>query len=218
MTDKCLVEKTRRDRVNGTGPKRNQLVTFQKLGEVSQELYDYLNTYLNKNSYSDIGSDDYAISRGCNYDQVFNVGTKYRQLLLQKNRTNNMNTMDEYVYSQWIPGTEIVQTELNKFFNKVYRTRMSEMHPDHTLNWHIDADTSVICRAQICLNENNSTFLFKDKEGIKEFKMKPRELWFINTGWKHMVTNDTTNIRRVVIIGFHYDDLKSELQEKIKIK
>lgn len=215
--EKCLIERTRRERVNGTGPKRNKLVTFKKLGEVSDEVYEYLNRYLEENQRSDIGSDDYAISKGCNYEKVFNVGQSYRQVILQKNTTNNQEIFDEYVYSKWVQGSELVQEEMKKFFNNVYRFRLSEMQPEHTLNWHIDADTSVICRAQICLNENNSTFLFKDREGIKEFKMKPKELWFVNTGWSHTVTNDTANVRKVAILGFHYDDLIEPLQKEITL-
>lgn len=215
--EKCLIEKSKRTRVGGTGPRRNELVTFKKLGEVSDEVYEYLNRYLDENPHSDIGSDDYAISKSCNYEKVFNVGQSYRQVILQKNTTNNLNVVDEYLYSQWVPGSEIVQEEMKKFFNSVYRFRLSEMQPEHTLNWHIDADTSVICRAQICLNENNSTFLFKDKEGIKEFKMKPKELWFVNTGWSHTVTNDTANVRKVAILGFHYDNLTEALQKEITL-
>jgi hypothetical protein len=215
--EKCLIEKSKRTRVGGTGPRRNELVTFKKLGEVSDEVYEYLNRYLDENPHSDIGSDDYAISKSCNYEKVFNVGQSYRQVILQKNTTNNLNVVDEYLYSQWVPGSEIVQEEMKKFFNNVYRFRLSEMQPEHTLNWHIDADTSVICRAQICLNENNSTFLFKDKEGIKEFKMKPKELWFVNTGWSHTVTNDTANVRKVAILGFHYDNLTEALQKEITL-
>ena len=214
---KCLIERTKRERVNGTGPKRNKLVTFKKLGEVSDEVYEYLNRYLDENQRSDIGSDDYAISKGCNYEKVFNVGKSYRQVILQKNTTNNQEIFDEYVYTKWVQGSELVQEEMKRFFKNIYRFRLSEMQPEHTLNWHIDADTSVICRAQICLNENNSTFLFKDKEGIKEFQMKPKEVWFVNTGWSHTVTNDTSGVRRVAILGFHYDDLLEPLQKDITL-
>jgi hypothetical protein len=217
MTEKCLVEQTKRDRVNGTGPKRNQLVVFKKLGEVSDETFEYLNKFLDENTHSDIGSDDYSISRSCNYEKVFNVGQSYRQVILQKSRANNHYTVDEYIYDKWIPGSEVVQQEMKNFFDTVYRFRLSEMQPDHELNWHIDSDTSVICRAQICLNENNSTFLFKDKQGIHEFKMKPKEIWFVNTGWSHTVKNDSGAERRVAILGFNFNDLKSDLQKEIQL-
>jgi|TARA_B100001094_G_scaffold34220_1_gene28447 hypothetical protein len=205
MAEKCLIEQTKRQRVNGTGPKRNKLVVFKKLGEVSDELYNYLNSYLDSNDQSDIGTDNYGISKGCDYENVFNVANKYRQVILQKNPTNEVNVTDEYLYSHWIDNTP--SKELSTWFKNVYRFRLSEMQPNHSLNWHIDADTSVICRAQICLNENSSKFLFKDREGVKSFEMKPKELWFINTGWMHTVENDS-RIRRVAIFGFHFDDLK----------
>lgn len=216
--EKCLIERTKRTRVGGTGPKRNKLVTFKKLGEVSDEVYEYLNNYLDNNQHSDIGGDNYAISKGCNYEEVFNVGQSYRQVILQKNTSDDQDVFDEYVYSHWDEGSEIVQKEMQSIFKNVYRFRLSEMQPEHTLNWHIDADTSVICRAQICLNENNSLFLFKDRDGIKEFKMKPKEIWFVNTGWNHTVSNDTSNVRKVAIFGFHFDDLKDELQKELLLQ
>jgi streptogramin lyase len=86
---------------------------------------------------------------------------------------------------------------------------MSEMKGDHELNWHIDADTSVICRAQICLNRNDSVLEFRDKEGVHQLKMNPGEIWFINTGWNHRVVNGETT-RRSAILGFHFDDLKNK--------
>jgi len=213
----CLVEQTKRTRVGGTGPRRNKLQVFSKLGEVSDEVFDYLNKFLDNNQQSDIGGDDYAISRGCDYEKVFNVGQSYRQVIMQTNPAINQNNMDEYLYSKWAANSEIVQEEMKSFFSDVYRFRLSEMQPDHKLNWHIDADTSVICRAQICLNENNSTFLFRDKEGVHEFKMKPKELWFVNTGWNHTVVNDDKAIRRVAILGFHFDNLRTDLQDQIKL-
>lgn len=217
MTEKCLVEKTKRERVNGPGPKRDELVIFKKIGEVSDETFEYLNRFIDENPHSDLGSDDYTITRACNYDKVFNVGHSYRQVIMQKNRSNNHYTVDEYLYSTWIPGSEIVQQEINNFFKTVYRFRISEMQPRHKLNWHIDADTSYSCRAQICLNENNSTFLFKDKQRVHQFQMKPKELWFINTGWSHTVENDTTGVRKVAIMSFAFADLREDIQKELRL-
>jgi len=84
---------------------------------------------------------------------------------------------------------------------------MSEMQGDHELNWHIDADTSVICRAQICLSNSDSVLEFRDKKGIHKLVMQKGDVWFINTGWNHRVVNGN-NIRRSAILGFHYNDLK----------
>jgi len=210
------MENTKRNRVRGKGPKRNQLVIFKKLGEVSDETYEYLNNFLNENTHSDIGTDAYSITRNVDYEKVFNVGQKYRQVVLQKNKTSNDDTIDEHDYDKWIIGSELIQGEIKRFFKKIYRFRLSEMQPKHSLNWHIDTDTSVMCRAQICLNENDSDFLFKDRKGIYKLGMKPKEFWFINTGWPHAVEN-YTGVRRVAIMSFDYSDLRKDLQEELKL-
>jgi hypothetical protein len=118
--------------------------------------------------------------------------------------------VNEYLYTRWDSNYKLRYTSdtIYKYFHNVYRFRMSEMNGDHELNWHIDTDTSVICRAQICLNENDSVMEFRDKDGIHQLRMKPGEMWFINTGWNHRVVNGTTP-RRAVIFGFHFDDMKN---------
>jgi len=207
MAEKCLIEQTKRTRVGGTGPRRNKLKTFEKLGTMNHRVVTELNYILDTSTRNDIGGDNYGISQNCNYEEVFNVGNSYRQVLMQTKPKGDESQVDEYAYSKWDPAHKMRWT-LADLFHNTYRFRLSEMTGGHELNWHIDADTSVICRAQICLNHNDSIFEFKDKEGIKSLKMKPGEVWFINTGWNHrVVSGDTT--RRTAIIGFHFDDLKN---------
>ena len=76
----------------------------------------------------------------------------------------------------------------------------------HEIKWHIDTDTSVACRAQICLGVNDSVFEFRDRSGIHKLKMRPGEMWFINTGWNHRVISGHT-LRRSAIFSFHFDDV-----------
>jgi hypothetical protein len=210
MAEQCLIEQTKRTRVGGTGPRRNKLKVFQKICDVPHQLVDELNYILDTNSSNDIGGDNYGISQNCNYNEVFNVGNTWRQLLLQKRMDSESDDVDEYLYTDWDTNYKLRYTKpvLDDHFHNVYRFRMSEMKGGHELNWHIDADTSVICRAQICLNENDSIFQFRTKEGEYEFKMKPGEMWFINTGWNHRVVNGDS-LRRTAIFGFHFDDLKN---------
>lgn len=210
MTEQCLIEQTKRTRVKGTGPRRNKLKVFQKICDVPYQLVDELNYILDTNSNNDIGGNNYGISQNCDYDNVFNVGDSWRQLLLQKRIASESDDVNEYLYLNWDSHYKLRYTKsfLSEYFHNVYRFRMSEMKGGHELNWHIDADTSVICRAQICLNENNSIFQFRTKEGEYEFKMKPGEMWFINAGWNHRVINGDS-LRRTAIFGFHFDDLKN---------
>ena len=60
--------------------------------------------------------------------------------------------MDETLYTEW--RDDIDCTEIKKYFDnlygegKYYRARISVMAPGHELNWHIDTDTSILCRTQ----------------------------------------------------------------------
>ena len=140
--------------------------------------------------------------RICKIEEVFNAAGQYRQILIQEKAVDEV-TVDEHTYTQYNEDVTV------PFFDQVYRLRISEMPPGHELNWHIDSDTSVMCRAQICLTENDSVFQFKRKGKIEEFTMKPGELWFINTGWSHRVVAGDTS-RRVAIFGFDFKDYTGE--------
>lgn len=196
--EKCLIERTKRTRVKGTGPRRTEMVTFAKLGDVSSELLEQLKNILSLNPQNDLGGDDYNISQQCNLENVFNAVGNYRQVLIQES-VHDKPTASEFEYTQFKYSVNI------PWFDTVYRLRLSHMGSNHVINWHIDTDTSVMCRAQICLNENDSVFRFKTKTGIEEFSMKPGEMWFINTGWPHSVEGGELD-RSVAIFGFEYKD------------
>lgn len=213
MVEKCYLEQTKRTRIKGDGPRRHELPIFKKIADIHPSSIDELNKLLDYNpSVNDIGGDNYSITNQCNYEEVFNAATNYRQMLLQhRNIEGGIPSEDEYV--NWLPTKlRYTKLEINKYFNQVYRFRLSEMQPEHEINWHIDTDTSVMCRAQICLNDNDSTFEFKDKTGIHQLTMKPGELWFINTGWNHRVVSGTM-MRRVAVFSFHYKDLIGGLND-----
>lgn len=198
-------------RVGGPGPRRNKLLTMCKLGDAPTRVVDELNYILDTHSGNDIGGDDYGISQNCDYEEVFNVQDKYRQVLLQKKALGNGDDVDEYLYTEWDHNYSVRYTQpyIQTLFKNVYRFRLSEMQGDHELNWHIDADTSVICRAQICLSDSESLLEFRDKAGVHKLQMKKGEVWFINTGWNHRVVNGS-NLRRSAILGFAYEDLKNK--------
>ena len=196
--EKCLIKTTKRKRVNGAGPKRNQMTTFVKIGDISPILLDQLNDILSRNPQNDLGGDDYNISQQCNLESTFNAVGNYRQVLIQKSR-HNYDTVNELDY------TEYSEDVIIPWFENIYRLRISHMNSSHVIKWHIDTDTSVMCKAQICLNENDSVFKFKTRNGIEQFSMKPGEMWFINTGWSHCVEAGDAD-RSVAIFGFEYKD------------
>ena len=200
--NECLIEATKRTRVGGEGPRRNDFVTFAKIGDVDPSLVEKLNEIADRRDGNDLGGDNYNLSQICKIEDVFNAAGQYRQILIQEKAVDEV-TVDEHTYTKYNEDVTV------PFFDQVYRLRISEMPPGHELNWHIDSDTSVMCRAQICLTENDAVFQFKRKGKIEEFTMKPGELWFINTGWSHRVVAGDTS-RRVAIFGFDFKDYTGE--------
>ena len=71
----------------------------------------------------------------------------------------------------------IRQGRLEEKFGTVYRARISVMLPGHELFWHIDTDTSVLCRMQIAVDAENSSFQFRNRiEGERHLEMKNGKL------------------------------------------
>lgn len=205
MDKKYLIETTRRQRVRGTGPKRHELKFFKKLGVAPTEVVDELNEILDAEQHNDIGGDAYGISQAIDYKKVFDTNG-YRQVLIQTKPPGEIGVdVDEYNYTHWTKDVK-AKKYLESYFKNIYRFRMSEMSNAHQLNWHIDSCTSYMCRAQICLNKNDSIFEFRGRDGtVHSFQMEVGELWFINTGWNHRVVTGEIP-RRVAIFGYHFSD------------
>lgn len=214
---KTLLEQTKRQRIKGDGPRRHELPVFAHLATAGSQIVDELNYILDTHpTKNDIGGDNYAITRSCDYKTHFEVDTdtQYRQILLQRSETPVDGKVDEFLYDTWNPDYKLRYTKMfmDSIFDQTYRFRLSEMKGASEIGWHIDTDTSVACRAQICLNENDSVFEFKDRSGVHQLRMKPGELWFINSGWSHrVVSGDMT--RRVAVFSFKYSDLSTSYKE-----
>lgn len=200
----------KRSRVKGDGPGRDKLKIFYKLGDVSKETVAELNNILEIHKHDDIKGDNYKISKTMCWPEHIGMDISgYRQVLLQSAVSEEAS---EYVYSEWKDDTyEITNTisDVSKFFEKVYRFRLSETKPGYSIDWHIDTDTSVACRAQICLSDTDSSFEFKNRSGVHQLKMKTGEMWFINTGWNHRVVANN-DLRKVAIFTFKFQDLFSK--------
>ena len=208
-----------RERVKGSGPDRTELKIFHKLGTVSKETVAELNHILDTCDRNDIGSDNYSITNTIDYEDTHGVKKEYyRQLILQENKdgptlknaeVGQVFKESEDQYSIWANKEFDIDTtisDINRYFRQVFRFRLSETLPHHSVAWHIDTNTSVMCRAQICLHENDSLFEFKNREGIHQLFMKPGELWFINTGWNHRVVANN-DLRRTAVFSFRFEDL-----------
>lgn len=217
--EKTLVQKTKRTRVHGEGPRRNELVIFKKLGDISEEAIAEMNNILNGSpKRNDLGEYLYAISGTTNFHEALGVppSDKYRQILLQRdpNSTEFIDKVDEYVYTDWATwefNLEHTIESMAKFFHRHYRFRAVEMMGSEEIGWHIDTDTSVGCRGQVCLNDNDSIMEFKDRNGVHQLNMKRGEVWFINTGWPHRVLSGK-DTRRNAILTCHFDDIINKEQ------
>ena len=84
------------------------------------------------------------------------------------------------------------------------------MHGGNELNYHIDTDTSVLCRVQIPVQTEGSLFQWKTKSDEVSLNMKLGEAYFVNTGWLHRVINPSNNIRIVLIFGIDYNNLPNK--------
>lgn len=206
--------KTARSRVHGIGPKRHELRTFARIGTLSSSLVDELDNLAHTTIRNDLGGDQYTLPSSFDLVGTFNaVPESYRQILLQK--SIDPSPSSETAYAVWEPKFEDLQTELQRSFSSVYRFRLSVSKAQHSIPWHIDTDTSVSCRAQICLSPSG-VFSFKTKNGIEELKMVRGEMYFVNTGFNHSVQVGTEE-RRVCIFGFQFHDAAPSIQAIIRI-
>ena len=58
----------------------------------------------------------------------------------------------------------VIKKYLEDNFGEVYRARISVMPPGHELFWHIDTDTSVLCRMQLAIRAEGSEFQFRNRK------------------------------------------------------
>lgn len=194
---------SKKQRVNGSGPSRRMLKAFSFIDAVPDEVIFDLKNLSTTLLPTDIGSDNYKIAERIDLESVFNVSqTEYKQILLQ---SHGICQNTEFDYTNWTEGTDKIKTFLLRYFKNIYRLRIAISSPNHVIPWHIDADTSVVCRAQICIDVGDNKFNFQTKDCIEELSMEPGKMYFINTGWKHQVLNfDKTRI--VAIFAFKFED------------
>jgi hypothetical protein len=156
---------------------------------------------------NDLGGDNYQISQHCDVKSVFTSSETYKQILLQQ--CTSEDTIDEKNYMYWRKDidTTVIDEYLTKAFVTPYRARISVMHGGNELNYHIDTDTSVLCRVQIPAQTTGSLFQWKTKTEEVSLDMQLGEAYFVNTGWLHRVINPADSTRIVLIFGIDYDNL-----------
>ena len=169
-----------RSHVRGNrGPRRNTLPTFER---ISKQVPDAVLEEARQIAYADasrndLRTDKYKISVDCPLPDLFSQ--EYRQILLQE-QVPDTDTHDEANYTVWSDTCPQIQQYMESIFGYVNRTRVTVLAPGEELDWHIDTDTSVMCRVQIGVDVDGSEFQFNRKGKIESFIMDPKELWFIN--------------------------------------
>lgn len=211
MTKSCLITQTKKLRVSGNnGPRRHELKEYKVVADdVPSEVIDQILNIAKNYNENDLRGDNYQISQHCNVDKAFTSSLSYRQILLQQLNNNATSEIDETEYSTWRDDidTSRIQQYLENKFKRTYRTRISIMPPGGDLNYHIDTDTSVLCRVQIPAKTIGSLFQWKTKTQEISLEMQNGNAYFVNTGWLHRVINPTEHQRVVLIFGIDYSNI-----------
>ena len=211
MTETCLIKNSRRSRVKGTGPRRHEMLTHGVVANnVPQAVIDEILQIATSYTGNDLGGDNYQLSQHCDVKNVFTSSETYKQIILQECTAEN--TIDETNYVLWRNdiSTTAIENYLTTAFVKPYRARISVMHGGNELNYHIDTDTSVLCRVQIPDQTTGSLFQWKTKTEEVSLEMQPGNAYFVNTGWLHRVINPTDDIRIVLLFGIDYNNLPNK--------
>jgi hypothetical protein len=197
-----------RKHVKGSaGPRRHELPTFTKLDyNVPTAVLDQARAIAHGDAESDLGTENYKISMDCPVKDM--VPSDYRLLLLQAQEPES-DQDGEINYTVWKDGCSEIREYLESMFGTVYQTRITVTPPGGEITWHIDLNTSIICRVQIGIDMDGSEFQFKRRGEVESLWIDSGETWFLNTGWSHRVLNHSDTESRIVIITeVLYDDLK----------
>jgi hypothetical protein len=212
MADSCVIKATRKRRVSGNnGPRRHEMLTHGTVANnVPQAVIDEILHIATSYTGNDLGGDNYQLSQHCDVKNVFTSSETYKQIILQECTAED--TIDETNYMHWRNdiSTTAIENYLTTAFIKPYRTRISVMHGGNELNYHIDTDTSVLCRVQIPAQTTGSLFQWKTKTEEVSLTMKLGEAYFVNTGWLHRVINPTDSIRIVLLFGVDYKNISGK--------
>lgn len=196
--------KVNKHHVRGTGADRADLPLYCKLGEFGQDLVDAcMSIYNADKTHNDIGrKDTYEMSIDSPLKQYF--PDTYQQVMLQLPATDGSNEFDYTNETKYADIINLARTYLPVEF---YRARLAVLYPGDVLDWHIDTNTSVSCRAHFVIQGNPEWFI--DKKGNIEHKIFNKgEIWFTNTGYMHKAVNFTQDTRITLTIGMHSSELE----------
>jgi len=212
LTDRDVI----RERVRGNnGPRRHEVVTFKKISDVPSSVIDEIRKIALNYQGNDLVDSRHPISVNSKIAQSFKSERGYKQILLQKHTGDE--SIEESQYTEWFDDLETkeIQKFLTETFGKVFRARISITPPGEELPWHIDTDTSKMCRIQICVQDKESYFEFNVRGTETSNRMKEGELYFINTGWTHRIRNVSDSDRIVLLAGVYFNDVPDSESFKV---
>ena len=213
---KCLLQESKRvrARVHGNnGPDRKLLPAFHLLGQIEDRwtftsLKNLVVEQLLSHSpdYNDINNPEtYQIAHACELKSYF--PPEYRQLLLQEISHLKNEVPEEWEYNSYRTGTEEIGNLISGLVDPHFRSRIAVLPPSEELGWHIDTNTSYACRVNIMLH-GQQKFMIKRGKDIEMQIMKPREIWFSNTGYSHSVKVIGDEPRIAVLFSCHHSAIK----------
>ena len=186
------------------GPRRDALPTFLDIGvEAPQEVIDEILNLVNTDSCNDLDRQVFL-----NQDDKFvnYLGPKYRQIYLQE---PSYDGCLEEEYLEWNDKSPKLQKFMEELFGDVCRARISITPTDFESHWHIDTDTSVLCRAQLIIQSDGCGIEFNRRNEISYCDFKPKRVYFINVGWSHRLVNFNKDIPKIsIVFGIHYKNIE----------
>ena len=184
------------------GPDRRKLPTYKLLGHTDPALVQAVADCLAEVSgLNDVDQDSYPISQLYpNLRAIF--PEDYRQVLLQGFIGEGKHETDFR-----LPKHTGVTQYVDPFVPEYYRARIAILSPGAQINWHIDTNTSQMCRVQFPVVGEQHWKIQRGKT-IEEKILRPGEVWFVNTGLKHTVVNEADVDRVTVLVGCRFSAIQ----------
>lgn len=223
MNTKCALQNSNqvKKRVKGiNGPDRKNLPSFANLVTLSsnelKDIQEKVSLFLNNTPIdrNDINNENrYTIAQACKLKSYF--PKEYKQYLFQDVIDSEKELPDEWEYVQYQSSGFWLKEFVDKFVSPHFRARIAVLPPGKKLDWHIDTNTSYACRLQIIISGSHRFMVRRKREVIEEI-MRPGEIWFCNTGYNHKVEVIGDEPRVAILLGCHYDAIKTRLPDLSK--
>lgn len=196
------------DKVDANAPDRKKLPNFIYLGQYDHRLAYEVGALMGQlgADYNDIGSETYAVSQ--RFASILeSFPEDYVQIMLQGSKNDGLVETD-YCLPKYTSITDILRRYISDFF----RARIAILHPGEVIDYHIDTNTTQMCRVQFPIVAEQHWSIRRGKK-VEEKVLKPGEIWFVNTGWPHKVVNESDMARVTVLVGCKHEYVQKRIDE-----